>query len=724
MKEPMNFDPGLIEYLLSDNQDLPLAASIRRFLDEMPGGFFIYRADGDEEILYANKALFRMFGCETAEEFAELTGNTFRGLVHPEDLEKVEESIREQIAHSQYDLDYVEYRIIQKSGAICWIDDYGHFIRSRTNGDLFYVFAGDSTEKRSRLEEEKENLLRENLRREEFLQKRIDSYSQKLSDTNQELLQRLELIGGLSIDYESIFYADLDTDSLYPYRLSPRLKGQFGDKSAAYKFTGFDCGYIKDWVAPEDRKLLCQITEPDYIRRRLSEEKSFYVNYRIIHDGTDEYLQLRVVKVGKGDHVSQIVMGYRNVDREIRHEMGQKRLLEQALNQAKAAISAKDAFLANMSHDIRTPMNAIIGFTALAKKNLHNLEKTQAYLDKVAASGDNMLRLINNVLELSRIDSGNIHVDEIPCSLSNMLNKLHDFARSSAAVKDIAVTLDTSQLVHHKVYCDHPKLYQILSQLVDNGIKYTNPGGKIVIKAVEQVQPAENFSTFRFMVSDTGIGIREEFIAHIFRPFERQANTTLSGVQGTGLGLTIANNMARLLGRRIEISSTPGQGSCFTVTLGLRLQGHPKHIPPRPLPYVPLSRDLKILIVEDNELNMEIEVDLLEGSGFLVDTAENGKIALEKVSVSKPGEYFLVIMDIQMPVMDGYQAARAIRALPDQALAAIPIIALSANSFEQDKRKSMECGMNAHLAKPIDLPLLLSTIDALTKRPEVYKIRN
>ena len=193
-----------------------------------------------------------------------------------------------------------------------------------------------------------------------------------------------------------------------------------------------------------DRKLLCQITEPDYIRRRLSEEKSFYVNYRIIHDGTDEYLQLRVVKVGKGDHVSQIVMGYRNVDREIRHEMGQKRLLEQALNQAKAAISAKDAFLANMSHDIRTPMNAIIGFTALAKKNLHNLEKTQAYLDKVAASGDNMLRLINNVLELSRIDSGNIHVDEIPCSLSNMLNKLHDFARSSAAVKDIAVTLDTS----------------------------------------------------------------------------------------------------------------------------------------------------------------------------------------------------------------------------------------------------------------------------------------
>ncbi len=139
---------------------------------------------------------------------------------------------------------------------------------------------------------------------------------------------------------------------------------------------------------------------------------------------------------------------------------------------------------------------------------------------------------------------------------------------------------------------------------------------------------------------------------------------------------------------------------------------------------MPLSRDLKILIVEDNELNMEIEVDLLEGSGFLVDTAENGKIALEKVSVSKPGEYFLVIMDIQMPVMDGYQAARAIRALPDQALAAIPIIALSANSFEQDKRKSMECGMNAHLAKPIDLPLLLSTIDALTKRPEVYKIRN
>ena len=420
MNDQANLDQNVIEYLLSalrmtehdgsdgsalpgsasdsspsplaQQQDLHMARQLKRFTDQMPGGFFIYHADGAEELIYANNAMIRLFGCETLSEFQALTRNSFRGIVHPDDLDAVEESIWQQIAHSQYDLDYVEFRIIQKDGTIRWLDDYGHFIRSESMGDIFYVFVGDATERKTRQLAEKKALIDEQMQKE-----------QELRLIHQEHLRRLEMIEGLSIDYESIFFVDLDADWLHAYRVSCRFEGMFKKGCRECRFTGFDLDYVNTWVYPDDRKLVAQITNPDYIRERLAGTNNFHTNYRIYRDGRIAYLQLRVVNVGATDHISQIVMGYRNVDEEIMQEMNQNRLLENALDQATRAGRARDVFLSNMSHDIRTPMNAIVGYTALARSQLNDPEKLSGYLDIISTASDQLLSLLNDVLEISRI---------------------------------------------------------------------------------------------------------------------------------------------------------------------------------------------------------------------------------------------------------------------------------------------------------------------------------
>ena len=662
------------------------------FLDEMPGGFFIYRADEAEELIYANKAMLRIFACNTIEEFRELTGNSFRGIVHPDDLDEIELSIKEQIEKDQYDMDYVEYRIIRKDGEIRWIEDYGHFIRSESMGDIFYVFAGDATEKHQRNKKEKEQMI-------------------------QEQLRRLEIIEGLSIDYVSIFYVDLDKNWIKAYRVSSRFAKTFPEERTVREFMGFDADYINEWVYPDDRELVKDISNPDFIRQKLSENKAFHLSYRIYRDNKVTYIQLRVVNVGSEEHISQIVMGYRNIDDEIIQEMQQKRLLAEALNEATFANKAKNLFLSNMSHDIRTPMNAIVGFTSLIKKNIHDQEKVAGYLDMISASSDQLLQLLNDVLEISRLESENVHVEESECSLVDITHQVQMNMIAKAAEKDIMLTLDISRLKHDMVSADRAKLTQILTSLVDNAVKYTKDGGWVTITVMEAQKESEqsNHVTYQFIVEDSGIGIDEEFLEYIFEPFEREKNTTLSGIHGTGLGLTIAGKLVEKIGGTIDVSSVVGRGSKFIVTLPLYIWEKSANITDFDDEPVCFSRPKKILIVDDNEINLEIENEVLKDAGFLVDTADDGSIAVEKVKQSKPGEYDLILMDIQMPVMDGYHATRAIRAMEDSKLAGIPIIAVSANSFEEDKKKAIECGMNAHLPKPLDTHHLYKVIRQFLK---------
>ncbi len=691
--------------------DIQRAQEIIKFMDEMPGGFLIYHADGNEDIIYANKALLRIFRCDTLNEFKELTGNSFKGIVHPYDLDTVEKSIKKQIADSQYDLDYVEYRAIRKDGSICWIEDFGHYLEIEGLGGVFYVFLTDATAKKNHYLIERPALID---KKEQKIEHMMAAYDREKKLIHQEHLRRLEVIEGLSINYDSILYADLDSDRIFPYRLSSRTKRQFDDRYQIVGFHWYVVNYVETWVHPEDREMVAQLTDPDYIRKKLSKKKTYYINYRVINNGELQYLQLRIVNVGKKEKITQIVMGYRMVDVEVMQEMEQKQILEDALDKANLAIVAKNTFLSNMSHDMRTPLNAIFGFSTLARQQISDKEAVLDYLDKIETAGSQLLDLIEKVLQISWTESNDAKISESECNLSDILEEVHGTLLPQAAEKDISFILDSQKLLHENIYGDADKLRQVLLYLANNAVTYTNFGGRVELTVRELEVLPNHFVTYEFCVIDNGIGISKDFIAHIFEPFERENNTTFSGIHGTGVSLAIAKKIIKMMGGKIEVESAVGKGSTFTVTLRLRVQDSHVHTTSEDMPECPT--DLKILLVEDNMINMKIETEILRTIGFTVETAENGSIAVEKTAASAPGDFDLILMDIQMPVMDGRQAAETIRKLENPLLANIPIIALSANAFESDKRMSIESGMNAHLTKPMDVPLLLETMGQVLKK--------
>lgn len=680
------------------------------FMDEMPGGFLIYHAEHDEKIIYANKALLRIFQCSSIQEFQKLTGNSFRGIVHPEDLDRVETSIWEQIAASKYDFDYVEYRIIRKDGTIGWIEDYGHFVKTDAVGGIFYVFIGDATQKHHRQQMERNALIDAQKQESERLKDIIKNYDKEKKLIHQENLRRLEVIEGLGVNYDTILYTNLDTEKVLPYRLSDRIAQQFDYENKPCEFLQFVRGYVNTWVHPDDRQRVLDAVSPDYIREKLADKKTYYVNYRISVENTVQFLQLRIIEVGDGDHISQVVMGCRRIDEEILREMEQKQLLEDALNRANAAIVAKNTFLSNMSHDMRTPLNAIFGFASIAKANIDDQQLTRSYLDRIEESGHQLLELIEKVLEIAWMESEDVHFAETKCNIVDIIKEVYDSLRPATIDKNISFSLECTELKHPYVYSDPDKLRQLIRYLTNNAIRYNKNDGKISLTIKESDEISEEFSIYQIVIQDSGIGISQDFLEHIFDPFERENNTTQSQVFGVGLGLTIAKNIANRMGGDIEVSSTLGKGSTFTVTLRLRIQtdsGIDEKQSDNLYANLPGKR---ILLVEDNEINLEIEKEILQGIGFVLETAINGSIAVDKLKHAKPGYFSLVLMDIQMPVMNGYEASKAIRKLEDPAMSKIPIIALSANAFESDKQMSLESGMNEHLTKPIDVPLLLNTI--------------
>ena len=646
-----------------------------------------------------------------------MTGNSFKGMVHPDDLEEVELSIKEQIEVSQNDLDYVEYRILRKDGGMRWVEDYGHFVHSDAVGDIFYVFITDATEKINRRNSEKAALISAKHEKEKKLLNLIETYDKERMLIRQEHLQRLEVIEGLSVNYDSILYADLDADRVLAYRLSMRLERQFDRKLQARDLGWFLDDYVNVWVHPDDRERVAELTSPDSIRKKLKNNATYYINYRCVYKGETQYIQLRIVNVGSKERVSQIVMGYRNVDVEVLQEMKQKQLLQEALENAKLADVAKNTFLSNMSHDMRTPLNAIFGFTALARKNLHDNKAVGKYLNKIETAGKQILDLIEKVLSYSYTESQDFRLNNSDCDIVEVVKGVNAYIIPQAAAKRITVTADTDAIKHKTAVVDAEKLGQILMHIASNAVKYTDDGGNVRITAREKAKPNSDFSTYTFEIADTGIGISEEFRRHIFDPFEREKNTTFSGEFGTGLGLTIAKHTAEMMGGDIEVKSEVGKGSVFTVTMLLKRRDvSPARSAKSADDAMPDLRGKKVLLVEDSEINIEIETEMLQDIGLIVDCAENGQIAVDTVKASSPGEYSFILMDIQMPVMDGRTAASEIRKLDDPVLSDIPIIALSANAFESDKRMSMEVGMNAHLTKPIDVPLLVKTVKRTLKK--------
>ena len=701
---------GLIEYLLRSGGDLSdreslTARQIKRFTDEMPGGFFIYR-DDDDKILYVNSAVLQMLGCKTEEEFWSLTGGTFRGLVHPEDREAVEASIREQISQNSFDLDYVEYRIIRKDGSICWVEDFGHFIETEELGGVFYVFLVDSTERRRRRVAERAAILEEKLQKERELQEQAEQTLDFLEQMNDELVRRLELIEGLSADYEVVFHADLAEDVIQPYRVSGRECFQFGRDLQVRPFRDFAGDYVRRWVHPEDRERFTRELDPAYIRTALRDQKSYHINYRILHQGKAEYVQAFIVNVSPDGEATQIMFACRTVDEEVRRERERSAILEAALAQAKLAGDARNTFLSNISHDMRTPMNAIVGFTELAKRHLDQPERLKRELERIEASSAQLMGLLNNVLELSWLESGQIHIEEVPCTLPELAREVWGEVLPRAKERGVELVLSDPETEHPKVWCDRQKLRQSLERLALGAVRRVESGGRVELSLRER-SATRAYGSYHFIAhcSDMARPLNDQ----VFAAFARREITAASDAAGADLGLPIAKHVMELMGGTVDAQTLPDGGGLLTASLNLRLQETAAaHTAPSP------EGERRVLVVEDNELNREIAVELLEEAGFLVDTAGDGAEAVEKVKNSRPGHYALVLMDLRMPVMDGHSAARAIRALGDPGLANVPIVALSANTFDEDRKQSAESGMNAHLAKPLDIDRLLEVISGIT----------
>ncbi|MCI9216378.1 MAG: response regulator [Dorea sp.] len=775
----------------------------------MECGVMCHTVDG-RRILSVNRAALNILGYESQEEMSEAGFDMVAASVLEEDKERLRTVIRE--LKKEGDSVSIEYRVRHKDGELLHV--MGNVKLLNENGEPLY---------------------------QRFL---LDCTAQKLKEKENERRQ-MELIHALSIDYNLVCFFDLSTGMGMPLRM--------GDNCYMYKsaFSGEISleesmrGYIDKFVYEEDKDMLRHVFSQDSLRKELTEDKVYHINYRVIQDGEMKYYQMKAVRAGAWTDVKGIVLGFRSVDAEIKNEMEQKGLLEDALMQANRANKAKSMFLSNMSHDIRTPMNAIVGFTALALTHIDRKEQVEEYLGKIMTSGNHLLSLINDVLDMSRIESGKMHLEEKPCRLSEILHGLRNIVQADIHSKQLDLYIDTVDVIDEDICCDKLRLNQVLLNLLSNAIKYTGAGGTISMRLIEKAGASSGYANYEFRIKDTGIGMSEEFVSHIFEPFEREKNTTHSGVQGTGLGMAITKNIVDMMNGSIQVKSEQGMGSEFIVNFTFRLNAEAKEVKEIPqlwnlkalvvdddfntcdsvsymleqvgmraewtlsgkeavlrtrqavsrgagysvyiidwmlpdmngievtrrirketgedTPIIVLtaydwadieeeakeagvtafcSKPLflselrsclnsivnvsdedenkgnmtvdfeagRILLAEDNELNQEIAVEILGDAGFTTEVAPNGQIAVDMLKKSEPGYYQVVLMDVQMPVMNGYEAVREIRNFENKKLASIPILAMTANAFEEDKQEALRCGMNDHIAKPINVKVLFETL--------------
>ncbi len=426
-------------------------------------------------------------------------------------------------------------------------------------------------------------------------------------------------------------------------------------------------------------------------------------------------LILALVQVFRWNSAKDFFIQQEHSEQEYRKSLEQKNAaLQLAVQRETKANLAKREFLFNMSHDIRTPMNAIIGFTALAQTHIDDRGQVEDYLKKISVSSQHLLSLINDVLDMSRIESGKVTLEAKPVHLPELVRELRDIVQAVVSEKDLSLTLDTVGVKNEDVIADPLRLEQILINVLANAVKFTPDGGQISLWIVQKDTAPAGDADFEFHIKDNGIGMSEEFQKHIFEQFARERTSTVSKIQGTGLGMAITKSLVDMMGGRITVKSEQGKGSEFTISLRFPI-GEAKTEQALPAAKASAFTGKKLLVVEDNELNLEIASTLLKEAGFEVDTAENGKIAVEKVEAASADRYDLILTDIQMPEMDGYEATRRIRALPDAKKAALPIVAMTANAFEDDRKNALHAGMNGHIAKPLDIQKLFQVLSELLK---------
>ena len=517
--------------------------------------------------------------------------------------------------------------------------------------------------------------------------------------------------------FATVYFVDLARDYAHNWKLDKEYR--YTDENVAIsKFSESFSAYIEFCIDPAEKERCHKQTSPEYILEQFKTKTIFSINMKDVSKGVPVTLAFDFIKVN--DDGSQFVVCSRDITEILKKENEQKQKLQEALDLADSANKAKTSFLFNMSHDIRTPMNAILGFTNMAMKNTKDEDKLMDCLRKAQQSGNMLVSLINNVLEVSRIESGHAKVEEKPVDAFKSFRSIDDTMLELAKSKDIELKFEFGKYENRYAYCDVIRCSRIFVNIISNAIKYTPNGGKVTMKA-EQVTFGDDVCIYRSTISDNGIGMSEEFQKHIFEQFTRESNTTLSGVEGTGLGMTVVKSFVDLLGGTISFTSKKDVGTTFVVELPFKVQKPPyKYYDPETGQIVEVDADKseeenktdfsgkKVLLVEDNMLNAEITTEILQDEGFIVEHASNGQMAVDFIKEKGLESYDVVLMDIQMPVMNGYEATKIIRELYPKSKT--PIIALSANAFQEDKEQSLAAGMNDHVAKPIDMKQLLAVI--------------
>lgn len=538
--------------------------------------------------------------------------------------------------------------------------------------------------------------------------------------------KRLRVINALGHAYSSISLVNIKTEEIEIVKASKNMKP---DQEGHMLSKAHQEELIRQVIAEPFQEAYREFIDMSTVAKRLEKREMLS---SIAQTADERWLTMIIVPQGydKNGKLCTVLVANRDATEEKEREIAQDKNLRNALAAAEHANRAKTVFLSNMSHDIRTPMNAIIGFTALATAHIDNTELVLDYLKKIRTSGQHLLSLINDVLDMSRIESGSVEIEYAAVHLPDILNDLKTIIHGSSYSRQQKLTIDTQDILHEDIITDKLRLTQVLLNISSNAVKFTPVGGRISICVSEKPCNKDGFTTVIFRVKDNGSGMSPEFRKHVFDSFSREHTVTENGIGGTGLGMAIAKNIVDMLGGTIQVESEVGKGTEFTVALECKIAEEAVKQEPVPekeerikcenqKPHAESKRNYKgkkALLVEDNELNREIATAIIKEIGLDVDIAEDGTDAVNMMSSAEGRKYDLIFMDIQMPKMDGYTATREIRTLDDPKCANIPIIAMTANAFEEDRKKAIKAGMNGHIAKPISADAILENLDQIFGR--------
>ncbi len=961
-----------------NEQTIPMVEQIG---SHMPGGFFIYKASDGEELIYANKAVLDIFGCKDLEEFKSLTGYTFRGMLHPDDYERISESITEQIDGSDDNFDYVEYRIIRKDGSVRWVDDYGHYTETDSYGGIYYVFISDITEKKEKsikLMEEVESAakladlmgsvasllsnmpalsfskdaktgkylacnqafaeyahksspeevvgltdheifdketadhfvqddmkavemdepyiffedvpdaggvsirnlqttkmkfrdstgrlctlgmcvditqmtrIKEAEARQQEMEKRL-SLQEKILEEERKKAEQDKLITALASDYWSVYYVQLDTDEGVCYQARPDIEDSLKE-GERFRFSDAFAAYANRYIVDEYREAFLRFIRPENIKEGLKESRVISYIYMVERNKRKTYEMIRFAGVrhpeDREDHMVHAISAcFSDVDAETRKNLADNKTLGDALAAAEQANRAKTAFLSNMSHEIRTPMNAIIGLDNIALSDTDISEKTKEYLEKIGTSAHHLLGIINDILDMSRIESGRMIINSEEFSFSKVMDQVNTIIGGQCHNKGIDYRFTMGSNLSDYYIGDDMKLKQILINILGNAVKFTRGGGTVSFDVQKTAEFGDN-NTITFTISDTGIGMSEAYLPRIFDAFSQEDSSATNRYGSTGLGMPITKSLVELMNGNIKVSSRKNEGTTFVVTITLKessrkdtdsaidditpkdmevlvidddivacehaklilgqvgvncdtaLSGqegvemirlrHARREPynlilvdwkmpemdgiettrqiresigtesaiiiltsfnwddvideakaagvdtfvPKPLMASSVMDEFKeafkkknqnsvrsevslkgrrILLAEDVAINAEIISMILTMHDMEVEHVENGRLAVESFSGHPEGYFDAILMDMRMPEMDGLEATKHIRMLDREDAERIPIIALTANAFDEDVQRSLQAGLNAHLSKPVEPEALFDTLKVLLK---------